>query len=179
MEGVRGPPARLKVRPDFIRVSGGGKGAQPLPVPPSAYRRGDEDAPVAGSRVGLTVTKKVGNAVERNRVKRRFREALRAPALPVRPDHDYVIVARREALSAPFASLVGELRRCLGDAASGRSKRGRPRGPAGAGPPPRQGRRVARDVPRSIEMTILSRSLAVLPDAPAVRTRASVTHHER
>ncbi len=133
MEGVRGPPARLKVRPDFIRASGGGR-VHSRSLSLQAYRRGNDDAPVAGSRVGLTVTKKVGNAVERNRVKRRFREALRAPALPVRPDHDYVIVARREALSAPFASLVGELRRCLGDAASGRSKRGRPRGPAGAGP---------------------------------------------
>ena len=45
------------------------------------YHRGHQDAPVDGCRVGLTVTKKVGNAVERNRVKRRFREALRAPAL--------------------------------------------------------------------------------------------------
>jgi ribonuclease P protein component len=90
------------------------------------YRREDE---AAGPRVGLTVTKKVGNAVERNRVKRRFREALRAPDLKTLPDHDYVIVARREALSAPFSKLVGEVTRCFGDAASGRSKRsGPPRG---------------------------------------------------
>ncbi len=137
MEGVSGPPARLKVRPDFVRASGGGR-VHGRSLSLQVYRRRDGDAPVVGCRVGLTVTKKVGNAVERNRVKRRFREALRAPALPTRPDHDYVIVARRDALSAPFASLVGELRRCLGDAASGRSKKGRPRGPAGAGP--RRGR---------------------------------------
>lgn len=132
-----GPPARLKVRPDFLRASGGGRvHARSLSL--QVYRRKETDPPAAGARVGLTVTKKVGNAVERNRVKRRFREALRAPALPTRPDHDYVVVARREALSTPFAALVGEIRRCLGDAASGRAKQGRPRGAAGPGP--RRGR---------------------------------------
>lgn len=131
--GPAAPPARLKIRPDFVRASNGGR-VHSRSLSLQVYRRGDRDAPVEGCRVGLTVTKKVGNAVERNRVKRRFREALRAPALATKPDHDYVIVARRDALSAPFASLVGELRRCLGDAASGRSKAGRPRGPAAAGP---------------------------------------------
>jgi ribonuclease P protein component len=132
-ETVSAPPARLKARPDFIRASQGGR-VHGRSLSLQVYRRQAGDAPVGGCRVGLTVTKKVGNAVERNRVKRRFREALRAPALATRPDHDYVIVARREALSTPFDSLVGEVRRCFGNAASGRSKAGRPRGPAGAGP---------------------------------------------
>ncbi|WP_237480508.1 ribonuclease P protein component [Lichenibacterium dinghuense] len=131
------PPARLKVRADFLRASGGARvHARSLSL--QVYRRKDDQAPDAGCRVGLTVTKKVGNAVERNRVKRRFREALRAPALATKPDHDYVIVARREALTTPFSDLVNELRRCLGDAASGRTKAGRPRGSAGPGP--RRGR---------------------------------------
>ena len=143
-DAVSAPPARLKVRPDFIKASSGAR-VHSRCLSLQVHRRRGDDPPVVGCRVGLTVTKKVGNAVERNRVKRRLREALRAPALATRPDHDYVIVARREALSAPFASLVGEVRRCFGDAASGRSKAGRPRGPAPAGP--RRGGAVPSPVP--------------------------------
>ena len=140
---IPGPPARLKLRPDFVRASGGGR-VHGRCLSLQVYRRANDAVPAEGCRVGLTVTKKVGNAVERNRVKRRLREAVRAPALATEPDHDYVIVARREALSAPFASLVGELRRCFGDATAGRSKKGRPRGPVGAGP--RRGPGAARVV---------------------------------
>jgi ribonuclease P protein component len=59
--------------------------------------------------IGLTVSKKVGNAPERNRVKRRLRAAVRSCAAAFRPRHDYVLVGRREALSLPFATLVGDL----------------------------------------------------------------------
>ncbi len=56
------------------------------------------------------MTKKVGGAVERNRIKRRLREAVRvAPDLEMQPTHDYVIVARRAALEAPFATLTSGL----------------------------------------------------------------------
>ena len=63
-----------------------------------------------GARVGFTVSRKVGNAVERNRARRR----LRAAAEQVMPahtlaGHDYVIVGRRETLKRPFASLVADL----------------------------------------------------------------------
>ena len=66
-----------------------------------------------GPRFGLTVTKKVGCAVERNRIRRRLREALRTPGLAAKAGHDYVIVARRDALTAPFAVLVNELSQAL------------------------------------------------------------------
>lgn len=73
-----------------------------------ALARGDEGPP----RYGLTVTRKVGNAVERNRIRRRLREAIRVFAeADMVPGIDYVIVARREVLSAPFAALSDELRR--------------------------------------------------------------------
>lgn len=73
-----------------------------------ALRRGDTAAP----RYGLTVTRKVGNAVERNRIRRRLREAIRVSAeADMLPGIDYVIVARREVLGAPFAELSQELRR--------------------------------------------------------------------
>ena len=69
-----------------------------------------EPSRFAGPRVGLTVTKKVGNAVVRNRIRRRLREALRrASSLEALPDHDYVLMAREAALTLGFEALVGEI----------------------------------------------------------------------
>lgn len=59
--------------------------------------------------VGLTVTKKTGNAPERNRIKRRLRAALRACAGEFRAQHDYVLVGRRDALTLPFSKVVSDL----------------------------------------------------------------------
>jgi ribonuclease P protein component len=59
--------------------------------------------------VGFTVTKKVGNSPERNRMKRRLRAAAAACADDFRPGHDYVLLARREALSRPFAKMIKDL----------------------------------------------------------------------
>ena len=65
-------------------------------------------------RYGLTVTKKNGNAVVRNRIRRRLREAARR-VLPEagKAGFDYVVVARSAALSAPFEGLVGDLQRAV------------------------------------------------------------------
>ncbi|MDF2119328.1 ribonuclease P protein component [Roseiarcaceae bacterium H3SJ34-1] len=66
------------------------------------------------SHFGFTVTRKVGTAVERNRMRRRLREALRlAPDLASKPGHDYVILARREALYLPFAGLIRDLQTAI------------------------------------------------------------------
>ncbi|MBU0832601.1 MAG: ribonuclease P protein component [Alphaproteobacteria bacterium] len=66
-----------------------------------------DDAP---PRVGFTVTKKHGNAVERNRMRRRLKEAVRLnAAFAMQPGHDYVIVARREVLDVPFDQLSRQL----------------------------------------------------------------------
>jgi len=61
-------------------------------------------------RVCFTVSRKVGNAVERNRVRRRLREVARQviPAQAL-PDFDYVLVGRQAALSRDFATLRQEL----------------------------------------------------------------------
>lgn len=70
--------------------------------------RGDGGA----ARVGFTVTKKVGNAVVRNRVRRRLKEAVRVHAAgDMQPGNDYVIVGREEVLTAPFAAITTELSR--------------------------------------------------------------------
>lgn len=69
----------------------------------------------AAPRFGFTVTKQSGGAVKRNRIRRRLKEALRLlNPLPARPGHDYVILARPEALGMPFLALQGELFRALG-----------------------------------------------------------------
>jgi ribonuclease P protein component len=61
-------------------------------------------------RYGLTVTKKTGNSPARHRIKRRLREAMRLTSpLDAKPDHDYVLMARREALSIAFPALVAEI----------------------------------------------------------------------
>ena len=59
--------------------------------------------------VGFTVTKKTGNSVERNRIKRRLRAAVEVCQTRLRPRHDYVLIGRREALSLPYFKLVSSV----------------------------------------------------------------------
>lgn len=115
--------------------------AAPRPIPSEtmeARAPGDPTTPGAGTRsaqtgiatevcpcaevqprFGFTVTKQSGGAVRRNRIRRRLKEALRLlDPLPARPGHDYVILARPEALGMPFLALQGELIRALGKIAA-------------------------------------------------------------
>jgi ribonuclease P protein component len=101
---------RLKRRAEFLRVAGGKRSSQPGLV--LQVRRQQSDA-VTGPRVGFTVTKKVGCAVERNRVKRRLREAAHLLRQQARDGHDYVVVGRRDALARPFADLLRDLDRAM------------------------------------------------------------------
>jgi len=73
------------------------------------------DRPMAGLRIGFTVTRKVGSAVVRNRARRRLRAALEAVLKDAMPQGwDLVLVARAETPRRPFALLVVDLRRALG-----------------------------------------------------------------
>jgi ribonuclease P protein component len=99
---------RLPNRRDFLRVQAGRRCAMPgfvLQVAPAPA-----DLPLPAIRVGFTVTRKVGNAVVRNRVRRRLREAARM-VIPgqARPDLDYVLVGRQAAIARDFANLRQEL----------------------------------------------------------------------
>jgi ribonuclease P protein component len=65
-------------------------------------------------RVGLTVTRKVGHASERNRIKRRLRTAVQEAALAYRDeDLDIVLIGRRDILAADYRILIDDLRRAL------------------------------------------------------------------
>lgn len=74
-----------------------------------------------GKRFGITVTKRIGNAVVRNRMKRRFRELLRT-ALPANglADHDHVLIGREDGVERDFAALSEELSAALSRAAAGK-----------------------------------------------------------
>ncbi len=103
---------RLKTRADFLRAARGQR-AHSRSLSLQIFKRADLNGNASEVRFGLTVTKKVGGAVERNRIKRRLRDALRSPDLAPTAGHDYVIVARRDALTIPFSRLVADLSRTL------------------------------------------------------------------
>lgn len=97
---------RLKSRPQFLAVQKGEKRKGRNFLLEVLDRKEPETAP----RAGFTVTKKQGNAVQRNRMRRRLREAVRLKAqFAMLPGHDYVIVARRDVLDVPFEELSDQL----------------------------------------------------------------------
>jgi ribonuclease P protein component len=103
---------RLRRRAEFRRVSRGRRHAVEAFTLQAARREDADEGPVA--RIGITVTRKVGGAVVRNRIRRRLKEALRAAtSLETQADHDYVLMARREALGRSFAGLVDDLRQAF------------------------------------------------------------------
>ena len=102
---------KLRRRAEFLAVRKGRRADAPAFTLQAAERR--EETEAAPPKVGLTVTKKVGSAPERNRIKRRLRALVReaGPACGLLPRMSYVLVARREALSHPFAELARDLAR--------------------------------------------------------------------
>jgi len=103
---------RLKRRPEFLRVAGARRKWVAAGLILQADRRQPppETGASNGVRVGFTVSRKVGNAVVRNRVRRRLREAARL-VIPgqARADLDYVLVGRQGAIARDFANLRQEL----------------------------------------------------------------------
>jgi ribonuclease P protein component len=74
-----------------------------------------------GKRFGVTVTKKIGNAVVRNRMKRRFRELLRAAlAGQGLPNTDHVLIGREGGIERDFATMRDELSTALARARDGK-----------------------------------------------------------
>jgi len=128
------PLGRLTKRAEFQRVARGRRLSAETFTLQSRRRETTEREFWSGARVGLTVTKSIGGAVERNRVRRRLKEALRAAApLEAESDHDYVLMARREALGRSFAALVDDVRDAFRAARRGRTD-SRGRAPAASAP---------------------------------------------
>jgi ribonuclease P protein component len=67
----------------------------------------------SGARLGLTVPRAIGGSVDRNRIKRRLREAFRLHRTELNPQWDIVINPRRTALAAPFTDLERALRKVI------------------------------------------------------------------
>ena len=118
---------RLKRRSEFLRVAATRRKwaapglilqAAPAAAVPSPVHSLANPVAAPGSepglRVGFTCSKKVGNAVARNRARRRLREAA-AQILPgeAATGYDYVLIGRQETLRRPFALLVQDLQTAL------------------------------------------------------------------
>ncbi|MDT7949932.1 MAG: ribonuclease P protein component [Acetobacteraceae bacterium] len=104
------PSPKLKCRAEFLAVAGKGRKAPSPGLVLQALRRDD----AGPARLGFTVTKKVGNAVRRNRTKRR----LRAAAREVLAEHpvtglDLVLIGRDGTAARPFLALKDDFRRLL------------------------------------------------------------------
>ena len=108
---------RLKRRPEFLAVAGTRRKHVAPGLILQVRRHDDRQRPAPGEpplRIGLTASRKVGNAVVRNRARRRLREAARL-ILPAHaaPGHDFVLVARKDTADRPWTDLLGDLTAAL------------------------------------------------------------------
>lgn len=127
--------SRLKNRPEYLRVARGRRYAVPGLVL-QAKSRSEEDAASAQPeevRIGFTATKKTGNAVKRNRIRRRLKAAA-SEVMPVaaKPGYDYVLVGRAATFDRPWQSLLDDLGLALQMVHQPRAKKARS-GPRGNG----------------------------------------------
>jgi ribonuclease P protein component len=113
----------MRKRADFLAAASAGAKQPTAAFVLQSRSRGD-DGP---ARIGFTVSRRVGTATERNRVRRRLRQMVRAVG-PTPEGHDYVVVGRRAALTIPFNRMIEEFERALtrlrrGDTAAETRKR--------------------------------------------------------
>lgn len=99
----------LKKRSEFLRIRGGARWPTPRFVLEMKPRE-DVSAPTAPPRFGFTVTKALGGAVDRNRIRRRLKAAVIAVAsTSARPGRDYVLIARKDSRDIAFETLKKDL----------------------------------------------------------------------
>jgi len=116
----------LKKRAEFLAAAKGVRAHRPT----LSLQRRDRRDGEAVIGIGFTVTKKEGNSVERNRIRRRFRAAAREVMAGLgAPGADYVVIGRRAALDSPFPSLVRDLKEALAEADKRAAKGAKPAPP--------------------------------------------------
>ena len=115
--------ARLKTRRDFLRVADTrARFATPGLILQVRRHSADEAAVLPDIRVGFTVSKKVGNAVVRNRVRRRLRAAAdEILGTHAKTGRDYVLIGRRESEERPFPELLADIETALSRTNSARA----------------------------------------------------------
>lgn len=102
---------RLKRRAEFLKVARDGRKWAAPGLVLQALDRGAGDAEI---RAGFTVSRKVGNAVARNRARRRLKAAAERVLGDLgKAGHDYVLIGRQATLNRPFQALVADLRKAL------------------------------------------------------------------
>ncbi|MBU6397008.1 MAG: ribonuclease P protein component [Rhodospirillales bacterium] len=113
MAKAQTPPARLTRRAEFLRLAARGQKIAKHGFVLQAAKGGVADV----LRVGYTATKKIGNAVTRNRAKRRLREAARLVlAGQAMPGVELVLIARRETGDIEFSRLKQNFAKALDEA---------------------------------------------------------------
>jgi ribonuclease P protein component len=101
----------IKKRRDFLSASAKGRKFVTGTFIVQMQPRDASHPATSDARFGFTVTKKMGNAVVRNRIKRRLRAAVAQAALThTLEGHDYVIISRIKALDCPFSDLLRDMR---------------------------------------------------------------------
>ncbi|WP_088008309.1 ribonuclease P protein component [Indiicoccus explosivorum] len=99
---------RIKKSQEFQRVFKKGKSFANRQFIIYVYRTGQPEF-----RIGLSVSKKIGNAVTRNRIKRYIRQVFLEMKEEVRQDADYVIIARKQAADLDFHETKKSLQHVL------------------------------------------------------------------
>ena len=130
---------RLKKRSDFLAAASGRRFHTERMTVQGRLRGEGAHGDALGLRYGLTVTKKVGNAPERSRIKRRLRAAVQEAAVEhAATNVDVVVIGRRHLLTAGFDEIVADLGRALKVVSRPKS---RPGAEAEASPPSNDGER--------------------------------------
>ena len=101
---------RLKNRAEFLGAARGQRvGRSAFSLQANGRDLAEPGIGLTEPGIGFTVTKQTGNSPQRNRIRRRLRAAAKACAGRFEPQHDYVLVGRREALSISYGQLVNDL----------------------------------------------------------------------